>query len=133
MVFHLKADESVSKGIRRIARKEIEKAQQELADPRETSTEEVVHGARKRFKRVRAVVRLVREGLGERRYRRENACFRDAARPLSEVRDAHALVQTLDRLAEHYATARPCNTKARTPRSDPRAVSSCPSRNDPAW
>src|SRR5690242_3381091 len=32
-------------------------------------------------------------------YRRENIAFREAARPLSEVRDAKVLIQTLDQIA----------------------------------
>src|SRR5262249_40684234 len=32
----------------------------------------------------------------------ENMCFRDAARPLTEVRDARILIETLDGLVEHF-------------------------------
>src|SRR5262249_18753447 len=56
-----------------------------------------------RCKRVRAVLRLVRDELGEKTYRRENASVRDAARPLTEVRDAKVLRDALDGLAEHFA------------------------------
>jgi CHAD domain-containing protein len=63
----------------------------------------VVHEVRKCFKKVRAVLRLVRDGLDDKVYRRENACFRDAGRPLTEVRDAKALIETLDELAGHFA------------------------------
>src|ERR1019366_5884992 len=48
---------------------------------------------RKCFKRVRAALRLVREDLGDDAYREENWCLRDAARPLTEVRDAEMLVE----------------------------------------
>jgi CHAD domain-containing protein len=43
-------------------------------------------------------------------YRRENMAFRDAARPLSEVRDAKILVETLDKIAK---------TNGRAPRRQP--------------
>ena len=62
--------------------------------------EEVVHDARKRFKKIRAVLRLVRGGIDRRVFDRENVRFRDAGRPLSEVRDVGVLVQALDRLGE---------------------------------
>jgi CHAD domain-containing protein len=65
--------------------------------------DESVHDARKAFKRVRSVLRLVRDEIGEKTYRRENRRFRDAARPLTEVRDAKALVEAMDKLAERSA------------------------------
>src|SRR5207237_494396 len=43
-----------------------------------------------------------RKALGSRVYRRENASFRDAARPLTEVRDAKVMLETLDQLAERF-------------------------------
>ncbi|HEV3119690.1 MAG TPA: CHAD domain-containing protein [Gemmataceae bacterium] len=100
MAFQLKPAESVGKGVKRIVRKQLDNALEELGAP---NRDEVVHEIRKRFKRVRAVLRLVRDGLGDDVYRRENACFRDAARPLTEVRDAMVLVEALDKLAEAAA------------------------------
>jgi CHAD domain-containing protein len=97
MAFQLKPAESVGKGVRRIVRRQLDNALEELGAP---NRDEVVHEVRKRFKRVRAVLRLVRDELGEDVYGRENACFRDAARPLTEVRDAMVLVEALDKLAE---------------------------------
>ena len=41
-----------------------------------------VHEARKDTKKLRSVLRLVRESLGDSNYRRENNRFRDAARNL---------------------------------------------------
>lgn len=63
-----------------------------------------VHAARKRFKRVRALYRLVE--LDAKAFRREeNARIRDMARTLSTVRDATALVETVDHLAERAVSA----------------------------
>jgi CHAD domain-containing protein len=45
---------------------------------------------------------LVRPVIGEKTYRAENICFCDAARPLTEVRDARIFIETLDRLIEHF-------------------------------
>jgi CHAD domain-containing protein len=103
MAFRLKVDESVKKGVRRIVRREIDGALDELTGRDGDSRDEAVHDARKRFKKVRAVLRLVRDELGAKAYRRENHSFRDAARPLTEVRDAKVLVDTLDKLAKQYA------------------------------
>jgi CHAD domain-containing protein len=61
---------------------------------------EAVHEVRKRCKEVRATLRLVRGVLPT--YSDENAHYRDAARRLSHVRDAQALVETFD---DHVAPA----------------------------
>jgi CHAD domain-containing protein len=102
MSFELKPDESLRKGIRRIVRKQMDQALEYLTGPHKGSRDEAVHEARKCFKKIRAVLRLVRPAIGEQRYRKENICFRDAGRPLTEVRDAKIFIETLDQLAEHF-------------------------------
>jgi CHAD domain-containing protein len=59
-----------------------------------------VHDTRKSLKRLRAVVRLGRDALGEGTYKRENRAFRDTGRRPAWVRDASVLIETLDEL-EH--------------------------------
>jgi CHAD domain-containing protein len=60
----------------------------------EEEPHEAVHEVRKRCKEVRATLRLVRGVLPT--YSEENAHYRDAARRLSRIRDAQALVETFD-------------------------------------
>ena len=100
MAFCFKAEESVAKGLKRMARGQIEKALEGLTGQNGAAPEEVVHDASKRFKKVRALLRLAHGGLGRKLVDRENARFRDAARPLSEVRDAGVLVDAFDQLIE---------------------------------
>jgi CHAD domain-containing protein len=57
--------------------------------------DEVVHAVRKACKCTRAALRLLRECLGTTVYRRENEGVRDAAKPLTGVRDAFMLRKTL--------------------------------------
>jgi CHAD domain-containing protein len=102
MSFELKADESLRKSLHRIVRKQLGNVLKELTEPHPGPRDEVVHDARKALKRVRAVLRLVRPVVGEKAFQRENTCFRDAARPLTEVRDARILVETLDKLIEYF-------------------------------
>src|SRR5262245_35302933 len=102
MSFELRPDESLRKGIRRIVRKQMDEALEYLTGPHKGPRDEAVHEARKCFKKVRAVLRLVRPVTGEKSYREENTCFRDAGRPLTEVRDARIFVETLDGLSEHF-------------------------------
>jgi CHAD domain-containing protein len=98
MAFQLRANETVADGIRRCARRELESALEDLGGnsrgPRGAGEKEAVHDVRKRFKKVRAALRLVREDLGDEVYRDENFRLRDAARPLTEVRDAQMLAET---------------------------------------
>ena len=63
-------------------------------------TDERIHTARKQIKRARANLRLLRDAIGKTAYRRENSALRDAARPLSGVRDAKVLIETADMLIE---------------------------------
>jgi CHAD domain-containing protein len=101
MTFELKADESVARGVRRLLRGEIDKAEQALTGTGD-GDDSPVHDARKRFKKVRAVLKLARAALGEREYQCANARFRNAGRPLTEVRDAEVLVEALDGLKKRF-------------------------------
>jgi CHAD domain-containing protein len=94
--FSLRAGESIRDGVRRIARAEIDAVIVALRGPLH---EKSVHDVRKATKRLRALLRLLRDQLGARRYRRENRTFRDAARALSPARDAEVLVASVGRLA----------------------------------
>jgi len=98
--FQLKAEEGVGSGIRRVVTERIEAARAELARPA-AQRHQGVHEARKRFKEIRAVLRLIREPLGK-RYAEDNAWFRDAGRRLAAARDAQALLETWDKLDQAY-------------------------------
>jgi CHAD domain-containing protein len=102
MPFHFKEGESVTRGVRRVAREQLRKVLDGVLSGTGGDNDEAVHDARKRFKKLRALLKLARPGLGEKSYQRDNAAFRDTARPLSEVRDARALGEALDKLADHF-------------------------------
>nr|WP_240956431.1 CHAD domain-containing protein [Wenzhouxiangella sp. XN79A] len=68
-----------------------------MSGEREGDVEAAVHDARKRCKKLRGLLRLVRPVIGE-LYAPGNRAFRDAARRLGPYRDAHALLETFDRL-----------------------------------
>ncbi len=109
MAFQLKPNEPVGAGITRNVRRQLEKALKYVA-PKQNRKEnvpenEAVFEIRKCFKRIRAALRLVREELGDDLYHEENRCFRDAARPLTEIRDAHVLVEAANKLREQYPAA----------------------------
>jgi CHAD domain-containing protein len=83
---------------------QIVRARDTLADPAMTA-EKRVHEARKRFKETRALIRLVRDPLGE-QFAHENAWFRDAGRDLAAARDADAVAEALGKLALPRAVER---------------------------
>ena len=64
-----------------------------------------VHGARKKMKRLRSLLRLVRDDLGSVMYRRENAVLRDTARTVGPLRDARVMVDTVRRLRAEEPTS----------------------------
>ena len=98
-------DEPVAAGIRRMAHEQIDEAHACLTAPDDHDL--AIHEARKRLKKLRALVRLVRDEIGPDVYMRENVCFRDAGRRLSGVRDAYVLVATMDRLGPSLAIRHP--------------------------
>ncbi len=102
MGYRLEPAEALPAGLQRIVCEQIDDAVEELGRPAE-EREEAVHEARKCFKKIRAVIRLVRDELPRPVYKRENACFRDAGRNLAEARDSAVRGETLDKLTERFA------------------------------
>lgn len=90
-------------GLARVAAGRAEAALERLraSEAGEAEMAEAVHGVRKDMKKLRTVLRLLRFELGKKAYRRQNARFRDAARALSEARDAEVKLATLEALAGH--------------------------------
>lgn len=101
MGFQLKAGESLIDGIRRITLEQIDKALTQLSDP-SFNRDKAVHNARKTCKRLRAVLRLIRDEVGYEYYRQENIRFRDASRLLAPARDSAVMVETLDSLLTRF-------------------------------
>jgi CHAD domain-containing protein len=98
----LAPDETLSAGIRRIALEQADRGYWQLTDTT-WPADQAVHDARKSFKRVRAVLRLVRDEIGQTRYRETNIVYRDASRYLSKMRDSAVMAATLENLIVHYA------------------------------
>lgn len=102
MSYELKKDEKLGPGLRRIAREEIEKAITELGSAQNRDPRNAIHNARKHLKKLRALLRLVRDELGRARFKTENAVFRDAGRQISAVRDAEVLVNCLAGFCDRF-------------------------------
>jgi CHAD domain-containing protein len=104
MGYRLRPGEGAADGVRRIARGQIDFAADELDGKGDGDLDSAVHESRKAFKRLRALVRVSRDALGDEAYRRENTIFRDAGRRLSAARDAAVMVETLEGLTARYRT-----------------------------
>jgi CHAD domain-containing protein len=61
---------------------------------------DAVHETRKALKRLRALVRLLADELGEQSFERENGALREVGRRLAGARDAEVMLGTLDALIE---------------------------------
>lgn len=97
MSYHLRPDRKASKEVVRVTRKRLGKARSALTGPIGERAKGI-HQSRKRFKELRALLRLIRKPLGK-AFDVENKRLRDAARLLSSSRDATALVESWDALA----------------------------------
>lgn len=105
MSFRFHPDETTAAGIRRVAGERLDRAIHALHDPPQGDLTGAVHGARKEFKRLRALLRLTRPALGGKRFAQENTGLRDAGRALSAVRDSQVLGAAFDRLIGEEPTA----------------------------
>ncbi|MFB9947422.1 CHAD domain-containing protein [Rhizobium puerariae] len=103
MAYRLRPAKSFTAEFRSVAESQLSRAIH-LLEKQPDGPHEAIHDARKKFKRVRALYRLVQPDAREFR-RRENARIRDMAMTLSAVRDATALVETVDYLASQAVSA----------------------------
>jgi CYTH domain-containing protein/CHAD domain-containing protein len=110
--YRLLPDEDAATGVRRVIVGRLDKAAERLREAGEDgdALAEAIHGARKDLKKARAALRLVRDELGEKAFKRENRALRDAARQLSASRDAEVKLATLDSLVAGEGDAPPAAT-----------------------
>ncbi|HEY7563793.1 MAG TPA: CHAD domain-containing protein [Acidimicrobiia bacterium] len=99
--FHLVPGESIASGLRRMSMEQFEVALTGLSDSK-VDRDGAIHEMRKSTKRVRALLRMVRPGIGEKVYRAENAVLRDAAARVSGVRDGAVMVDAVRRIRARY-------------------------------
>lgn len=92
MAFRFKQEELIGAAFRRVGLEQIDRAETVLGTSADPS--KAVHEARKCLKRIRALLRLVRPGLGEQAFHAENSRYRDIAHGLAPARDQHVLLQS---------------------------------------
>ena len=101
MSFRLKRDVSIASEIRRLVSTQLEVAISELRTVGDPESDEAVHDARRRVKKIRAVIRLVRPAL-DKRYKAVDRELKDVSRLLAPVADGQGIIETLDELAHRY-------------------------------
>ena len=101
MGYRFKEHETVPDGIKRIALELIDKTI-EQTKPQVKNRDKVIHDTRVTFKKLRALLRLTPVKHNAETFKHEDACFRDAGRCLSRVRDQAAMIEALDKLTERY-------------------------------
>lgn len=108
--YRIAAGEDVGTGLRRAARGRIDAALERLRRDGRMDVATAVHDTRKDMKKLRSLLRLIRDDLGKRRYRAENERYRDAARQLSPAREAEVNLATLAALRERCPARTPAAT-----------------------
>ncbi len=103
MAYVLDPGEAVRREVRRVAAERLDDAIEQLDAVMDGSAdvETAVHDVRKRCKETRGLARLARPALGD-EFRPFDRTVRDAANQLSAMRDAHALLATLDNLLQAH-------------------------------
>jgi excisionase family DNA binding protein len=93
----LQPHETVTEGVRRVLLERVTYIYDLMVDPA-AERETAVHNARKSCKQIRALLRLVRDVLGDKVYHTENTFYRDISRLLAPIRDSAVMVEALDQL-----------------------------------
>ncbi|WP_462281812.1 CHAD domain-containing protein [Salinivirga cyanobacteriivorans] len=75
-----------------------------FCNARNMDPDKSVHEIRKSFKRLRALLRLIRDAIGYSTYYRENSFCRDESKLLSDLRDLKVFHEDLTILAEKHAS-----------------------------
>jgi CHAD domain-containing protein len=91
--------EDPTAGLRRMLLAQADLAIEELTSAGQGEEgEQAVHETRKAIKRMRTLLRLLREELGEPLYERENAVLRELGHNLAGARDAEVMLDTFNAL-----------------------------------
>lgn len=100
--FGLLGGERLGDGLRRMALGQLDLAIELLADDSAVPEEKAIHEIRKALKRLRALIRLLEDELGEQAYARESAALRESGRRVAGARDAEVILRTLDELITRH-------------------------------
>ncbi|UII19958.1 CHAD domain-containing protein [Fulvivirga ligni] len=95
-------NESFRQGANRIINEELTIAFDTLENCSQDGRHEAIHTVRKSFKKIRAILRLIRDNIGKEIYKAENHFYRDLARSVSKLRDHTSIIEMLHLLKQQY-------------------------------
>lgn len=110
MGFRLKSGETVSNDVRRIVLRQLDLAASELVSVGDPESDEAVHDARRRVKKIRAIIRLIRPVLDK--PHRSDPNLRRVSKMLAPVADGKGVIDTLNELLHRYRKELPRKTAA---------------------
>lgn len=110
MAFRLKTGEAVSSDIRRIVLQQLDRATSELTSIGDPESDQAIHDARRRVKKIRAIIRLVRPVLNK--AHRADPELRRVSKMLAPVADGQGVIDTLSQLLKRYRRELPRKTAA---------------------
>ena len=107
MGFRLKSGQAISSEVRRIVLRQLDLATSELKSIGDPESDEAIHDARRRVKKIRAVIRLVRPVLDKTYRVGVDPDLRRVSKMLAPVADGQGVIDTLNVLARRYRKALP--------------------------
>src|SRR4029453_7737399 len=98
----LRLQETLPDGVRRIVLEQIDRSLDRLTQ-RSGNRDRAIHDTRVCFKKIRALLRLVRFDIGEAVFSHENIFYRDVGRQLAALRDTAVVADVLESLINDFA------------------------------
>lgn len=106
--FNISNRESIAENIQRILEGQLDYIKNQSAR-RQKDVPKAIHEIRKSLKRIRAVLRLIRDEIGYSTYYRENNFYREHNRNLSEIRNFEVLSGSIKTLQKDLSNTIPAD------------------------
>ena len=104
MPFRFKKKESVAKAVRRLCCERLDDALETLD---RSARLQAVHEVRKEIKKLRSVLRLIRQDISKNTYSEQTKALRQAANLLTDFRDAQVKLNAFNGLVKHFSRKLP--------------------------
>jgi CHAD domain-containing protein len=104
--FCITNSESITENIQRILSEQLDDIVMQ-SDKKGAQVPKAIHEIRKSMKRIRAVLRMIRDEIGYSTYYRENVFYRDLSRKLSDIRNFEVLLGSITALKQELSNTIP--------------------------
>lgn len=106
--FSITNSESIAGNIHRILLEQLDYIKMQ-SEREQEDVHKAIHEIRKSIKRIRAVLRMIRDEIGYSSYYRENVFYRDLSRKLSEIRNFEVLSGSIRTLQKDLSNTIPAD------------------------